>query len=49
MASLGMVFKAASKSMYAYFIKRIFLGLRKTSGISFNARVTAVSRSGSGL
>ena len=37
MAFLGMVIKAASKSIYSHFIRRMFLGLRKTNGIGFNA------------
>tara|TARA_B100000780_G_scaffold96593_1_gene67368 strand:- start:57 stop:158 length:102 start_codon:yes stop_codon:yes gene_type:complete len=32
-----MVIKAASKSIYSHFIKRMLLGLRKTNGLSFNA------------
>ena len=37
MAFLDMVIKAASKSIYSHFIRRMFLGLRKTNGIGFNA------------
>tara|TARA_B100000768_G_scaffold148630_1_gene142636 strand:- start:1807 stop:2022 length:216 start_codon:yes stop_codon:yes gene_type:complete len=31
------VIRVASKLIYSHFIKWIFLGLRKTNGISFNA------------